>query len=187
MVFPVRTRETIFVQGAFAPRIAFAPTTQTEQSRAMELDVRAIEAMIPHRYPFLMIDRVDLLSDDKVIARKMVTRNEPYFDGHYPGFPVMPGVLQVEAMAQAGALMACHVLKIDPAKTLIFLMGVDKVRFRRAVVPGDQLMVEVTPLRKGASVWKLKGEARVNGELAAEAEFIASIQPRKGPDSAKAE
>ena len=145
----------------------------------MELDVRAIEALIPHRYPFLMIDRVDLLTEDRVVARKMVTRNEPYFDGHYPGFPVMPGVLQVEAMAQAGALMASHALKIDPSQTVIYLMGVDKVRFRRAVVPGDQLTIEVTPLRKGASVWKLKGEARVDGQLAASAEFIASIVPRK--------
>lgn len=152
----------------------------------MELDVRGIESLIPHRYPFLMIDRVDLITEEKVVARKMVSRNEPYFDGHYPGFPVMPGVLQVEAMAQAGALMACHTLKIDPAKTVIFLMGVDKVRFRRAVVPGDQLTIEVTPLRKGASVWKLKGEARVNGELAAEAEFIASIQPRKPPTAVAA-
>ncbi|MCG5056361.1 MAG: 3-hydroxyacyl-ACP dehydratase FabZ [Myxococcales bacterium] len=150
----------------------------------MELDVRAIEALIPHRYPFLMIDRVDSLTDDKIVARKMVTRNEPYFDGHYPGFPVMPGVLQVEAMAQAGALMACKVLKIDPSQTLILLMGVDKVKFRRAVVPGDQLTIEVTPLRKGASIWKLRGEAKVDGEIAAEAEFLASIQPRQ-PKSAQ--
>ena len=99
----------------------------------------------------------------------------------------MPGVLQVEAMAQAGALLASHTLKIDPSKTVIYLMGVDKVRFRRAVVPGDQLTIEVTPLRKGASVWKLKGQASVDGQLAAEAEFIASIVPRKPGGNTPAE
>lgn len=145
----------------------------------MEFDVTAIEALIPHRYPFLMIDRVESMTEDRVVARKMVTRNEPFFDGHYPGFPVMPGVLQVEAMAQAGALMACHQLKIDPKNTVIYLMGIDKVRFRRAVVPGDQLTLDVTALRKGASVWKLKGEARVGDQVCAEAEFIAAIQPRQ--------
>jgi len=145
----------------------------------MELDVTAIEALIPHRYPFLMIDRVDSMTEDRIIARKMVTRNEPFFDGHYPGFPVMPGVLQIEAMAQAGALMACYQMKIDPNNTAILLMGVDKVRFRRAVVPGDHLTLDVTALRKGSTVWKLKGQARVGDEIAAEAEFIAAIQPRK--------
>ena len=145
----------------------------------MEIDLSGIEALIPHRYPFLMIDRVDSMTDERIIARKMVTRNEPYFDGHYPGFPVMPGVLQVEAMAQAGALMACYQLKINPANTVIYLMGVDKVRFRRAVVPGDHLILDVTALRRGASVWKLRGEARVGDQVAAEAEFLAAIQPRK--------
>lgn len=152
----------------------------------MEFDLTGIEALIPHRYPFLMIDRVDSMTDDRVIARKMVTRNEPYFDGHYPGFPVMPGVLQIEAMAQAGALMACYQLKIDPTQTAILLMGVDKVRFRRAVVPGDHLTLDVTALRKGSTVWKLRGVAKVGEEVAAEAEFIAAITPRK-PKVAKAE
>jgi beta-hydroxyacyl-ACP dehydratase FabZ len=144
------------------------------------LDVNAIEQLLPHRYPFLMVDRVDSISGDLLIARKMVTKNEPFFQGHYPGHPVMPGVLIVEALAQAGAVLACQSGLFDPKGIVIYLMAVDKVRFRRAVVPGDALRLEVVALRKGTTVWKMRGEAKVDGEIAAEAEFIASIQPRAG-------
>jgi len=146
----------------------------------MEMDVRAIEAVLPHRYPFLMVDRVDEITPERIVARKMVSRNEPHFEGHYPGFPVMPGVLIVEALAQTGALLAAKEGVLIPGKSVLLLMSIDKVKFRRAVVPGDQLVLTVEPLRKGAAIWKLRGQATVEGELAAEAEFLASIRPKEG-------
>ena len=142
------------------------------------LDIRAVEALLPHRYPMLLVDRVDHATPDKIVARKMVTRNEPHFDGHYPGHPVMPGVLILEALAQAGALLACRAGACDPKRHVIYLMAIDGVKFRKAVTPGDMLVLEVVPLRKGTTIWKLKGEAKVDGAVVAEAEFMASIQPR---------
>jgi 3-hydroxyacyl-[acyl-carrier-protein] dehydratase len=147
---------------------------------AMELDIRAIEAVLPHRYPFLLVDRVDLLDADRIVARKMVSRNEPHFQGHFPGHPVMPGVLIVEALAQAGALFAARATGFDPARQVIYFMGIDKVKFRKPVVPGDVLHLEVVPLRRGGVVWKMRGEAKVSDQVVAEAEFLASIQPRPG-------
>ena len=150
----------------------------TEGAQAPVLDVTAIQELIPHRFPFLMVDRVDSYSEERLIARKMVTINELHFLGHYPGHPVMPGVLMIEALAQAGALLAAKSGVVVPGKHVIYLMGVDKVRFRRLVVPGDLLKLDVVPLRRGATIWKLKGEASVDGELAVEAEFLAAIQPK---------
>ena len=142
------------------------------------LDIRAIERILPHRYPFLLVDRVDEIGDDKIVARKLVSRNEPHFNGHFPGHPVMPGVLIIEALAQAGALLAAHTVGFDPATHVIYFMAIDKARFRKPVVPGDLLMLEVVPLRKGGAIWKLRGEAKVDGAVVAEAELLASIQPR---------
>jgi len=144
----------------------------------MEMDIRAIEAILPHRYPFLLIDHVEAIADDRIVARKMVSRNEPHFEGHFPGQPVMPGVLIVEAMAQAGAILAARTTKFDPARQVIYFMAIDKVKFRKPVVPGDVLRLDVVPLRRGGSVWKMRGEARVGDVVVAEAEFLASIQPR---------
>ena len=142
------------------------------------LDIRAIERILPHRYPFLLVDRVDEIGDDKIVARKLVSRNEPHFNGHFPGHPVMPGVLIIEALAQAGALLAAQLVGFDPATQVIYFMAIDKARFRKPVVPGDLLMLEVVPLRKGGAIWKLRGEAKVDGAVVAEAELLASIQPR---------
>jgi beta-hydroxyacyl-ACP dehydratase FabZ len=142
------------------------------------LDVVAIERLLPHRFPFLMIDRIVELSDDLVVALKNVTANEPFFAGHFPGHPIMPGVLIVEAMAQAGAVLAMRVLGISHETHLVFFMGLDKVKFRKPVVPGDQLRIEVTPLRKGGSVWKMKGRALVDGQVVTEAEFLATISKK---------
>jgi 3-hydroxyacyl-[acyl-carrier-protein] dehydratase len=142
------------------------------------LDIRAIERILPHRYPFLLVDRVDELGDDKIVARKLVSRNEPHFNGHFPGHPVMPGVLIIEALAQAGALLAAHVVGFDPATQVIYFMAIDKARFRKPVIPGDLLTLEVVPLRKGGAIWKMRGEAKVDGTVVAEAELLASIQPR---------
>ncbi|MGZ3425135.1 MAG: 3-hydroxyacyl-ACP dehydratase FabZ [Caldimonas sp.] len=143
---------------------------------AAPLDVPAIERVIPHRFPFLMIDRVVELGDDKVVALKNVSANEPYFVGHFPGHPIMPGVLQVEAMAQAGAVLALNQVAEPGQSPLVFFMGIDKVKFRKPVVPGDQLRLEVTPLRKGGAIWKMAGRALVDGQVVSEAEFLATFK-----------
>ena len=135
------------------------------------LDIVAIERILPHRYPFLLVDRVEEIGEERVIARKLVSRNEPFFNGHFPGHPVMPGVLIIEALAQAGALLAAHGGG--------FFMAIDNARFRKPVVPGDVLTLDVVPLRKGKAIWKLKGEAKVGDVLVAEAEMMAAIQPRE--------
>lgn len=142
------------------------------------MNVAEIQAVLPHRYPFLLVDRVVEMGDDKVVGLKNVTVNEPFFQGHFPGQPVMPGVLLVEALAQAGALLACKATGFDPAKQVIYFMGIDKVKFRKRVVPGDQVLLEVVPLRRGASVWKMRGEAKVSGQVVCEAEFLATLAAR---------
>jgi 3-hydroxyacyl-[acyl-carrier-protein] dehydratase len=141
------------------------------------MDIAAIRAILPHRYPFLLVDRVDAVTADKIVARKMVTVNEPFFEGHFPGNPIMPGVLIVEALAQAGALLVAPQVGFDPARQVIFFMAIDKVKFRKPVVPGDALILEVVPLRRGGSAWKMRGEAKVDGGVVAEAEFLAGIKP----------
>ena len=140
------------------------------------MDIAAIRKILPHRYPFLLVDRVDAVTDDKIVARKMVTANEPFFEGHFPDNPIMPVVLIVEALAQAGALLVAPQVGFDPARQVIFFMAIDKVKFRKPVVPGDALILEVVPLRKGGSVWKMRGEAKVDGVVVAEAEFVAGIK-----------
>ncbi|HEX3760145.1 MAG TPA: 3-hydroxyacyl-ACP dehydratase FabZ [Kofleriaceae bacterium] len=133
-----------------------------------------ILGLLPHRYPFLLIDRVLELSGDRVRALKNVTFNEPYFQGHFPGAPVMPGVLQIEAMAQAGGILALQSIQFDPATHVMLFMAIDAVKFRKAVVPGDQLIIEVVPLRKG-KIFKMKGEIRVDGHVVSSAEFLAGL------------
>ena len=145
------------------------------------LDVVAIQKLIPHRFPFLLIDRVIELSEDRVVAIKNVTINEPFFAGHFPGHPIMPGVLIVEAMAQAGGVMAMSRPGFDPARSVMYFMAIDKVKFRKPVVPGDQLRLEVVPLRKGDAIWKMKGQALVDGQVVTEAEFLATISPKEAP------
>jgi len=142
------------------------------------VNAREIQALLPHRYPFLLVDRVLEVGDDKVVALKNVSFNEPYFQGHFPGHPVMPGVLIVEALAQAGAVMAARATNFDPATHVVYFMAIDAVKFRKPVVPGDQLILEVVPLRKGGKVWKMRGEAKVDGAVVAEAELLATMGPR---------
>jgi beta-hydroxyacyl-ACP dehydratase FabZ len=139
------------------------------------LDVCAIERLLPHRFPFLLIDRVVELSGEKVVALKNVTINEPFFAGHFPGHPIMPGVLIVEAMAQAGAVLAMSESDRKPEELVIYFMALDQVKFRKPVVPGDQLRLEVEPLRKGGAIWKMKGRALVDGQVVTEAQFLATI------------
>jgi 3-hydroxyacyl-[acyl-carrier-protein] dehydratase len=128
--------------------------------------------LLPHRYPFLMVDRVVEISDSRAVTLKNVTHNEPFFNGHFPGMPVMPGVLILEALAQSSALLAINILGVQDIP-FFMLTGFDKVRFRRRVVPGDQLQMEVRLLRQHRPLWRMRGEARVDGELAAEAEVSA--------------
>jgi len=128
-------------------------------------------AMLPHRYPFLLIDRVLERDGDHVLTLKNVTVNEPFFTGHFPNMPIMPGVLILEALAQSAAILALSI--IGERRSLFMLTGIDKARMRRRVVPGDQLKMEVKLLKHHHPLWKMRGEARVDGELAAEAELSA--------------
>ena len=140
------------------------------------MDIRRILATLPHRYPFLLVDRViELVAGERIHAIKNVTFNELFFQGHFPGQPVMPGVLQLEAMAQAGALLAFEISKFDPDQKVIYLMAFDKVKFRRVVTPGDRLDLHVELVRHKGPVFKLSGEARVDGKLASECEMLATI------------
>lgn len=139
-------------------------------------DINRVLELLPHRYPMLMIDRIiEMNKDESAIGIKNVTNNEPFFLGHFPGHPVMPGVLIVEAMAQtAGALVINH-LGTSGSNQLVYFMTVDRARFRKPVVPGDVLHVHVTKLQSRGTVWKYRGEGRVNGQLVAECELGAMI------------
>ena len=132
-------------------------------------DSKWIEGVLPHRYPLLLVDQVlDLEPGRRVVAMKNVTRNEPFFDGHFPGNPIMPGVLVIEAMAQTAALLLLHELE-DRDRKVLFFSGIEKARFRRPVVPGDQLRMEVESLRLRTFHSRFRGRATVDGELAVEA------------------
>ena len=131
---------------------------------------------LPHRYPFLLIDRVlDMVPDEKITALKNVSMNEQFFQGHFPDMPVMPGVLILEAMAQAGGVL--HLAGAPPEQhgAILYFMGIDKAKFRKPVVPGDQLIFEVKVLRKRAKTLKLAATATVDGAIVAEAELMATI------------
>ncbi len=144
----------------------------------LPLDYKEIIKILPHRYPFLLVDRIIALEPgERVVGIKNVTVNEPFFQGHFPGNPIMPGVLIVEAMAQAGgvlARMSMPDLLGEQPNTILF-MSMDKVKFRKPVFPGDQLILELKPLRKGSKVWKMAGKAFVEDDLVAEAELMATI------------
>ncbi len=135
-------------------------------------DLERVLGLLPHRYPFLLVDRIVELVKGRVVTIKNVTFNEPYFAGHFPGHPVMPGVLIVEALAQSGAIIALSEVGGDPTR-LFMLTGLDKVRFRRRVIPGDQLRMEVKILKFHRPLWRMQAVARVGDELAAEAELSA--------------
>lgn len=145
----------------------------------LPLTYEQIIRILPHRYPFLLVDRVTAIEPGKrVVGYKNVTANEPFFQGHFPGRPIMPGVLIIEAMAQVGGVLALLTLfgMAEAERTApVFFMGMDKVKFRRPVVPGDQLRFEVEALRTGSRVWKMAGKAFVAEDLVAEAELVASV------------
>ena len=145
-----------------------------------EYDIQAVMEKLPHRYPFLLVDRIiKLIPDDKIVALKNVTINEPFFQGHFPGKPVMPGVLIIEAMAQAGGILAYETAPSEKRNRLIFFMGMNKVRFRKMVLPGDQIILEAKILKFRSKVAKMAGTATVDGQLVAEAELMASFGDTK--------
>jgi len=140
------------------------------------LDIIRIMQMIPHRYPLLMVDRlVDIVPGTSATGIKNVTINEPQFQGHFPGAPVMPGVMIVEAMAQTAGILAVHSLGPEAEGRKVYFMSIDACRFRRPVVPGDVMQIKVTKLRSRGSVWRFEGVVMVNGHRAAEAKYSAMI------------
>jgi len=142
------------------------------------LDSIAIQKILPHRHPFLLVDKViELEPRTRILAVKQVTINEPFFEGHFPGAPVMPGVLQIEALAQAGAILILREFD-DRASKIPFFSAIEYAKFRRPVVPGDTLMLEVTALRVGSKVQKMRGVASVDGQITAEAEILSIIADR---------
>ncbi|MBO6866200.1 MAG: 3-hydroxyacyl-ACP dehydratase FabZ [Pseudomonadota bacterium] len=148
----------------------------TETLKTADIDM--ITRILPHRYPFLLVDRVEEIDGTQsAVGIKNVTMNEPHFQGHFPGAPIMPGVTIVEAMAQTAGVMVGVGLELMDKNMLIYFMAIDGCKFRRKVVPGDQLKMRLTTVRgkPGGKVWKFKGVAEVDGEMAAEAEFTAMM------------
>jgi UDP-3-O-[3-hydroxymyristoyl] N-acetylglucosamine deacetylase / 3-hydroxyacyl-[acyl-carrier-protein] dehydratase len=145
------------------------------------IDAARILELLPHRYPFLLVDRIlEVVGDTRIVGLKNVTLNEPFFPGHFPGHPIMPGVLIVEAMAQTGGVLLLDKIE-DPQSKVVYFMSLDGVKFRRPVVPGDQLLMEVEVLQNRGRTVRLKGMAYVGDQLAAEAEMMARIIDRQGP------
>ena len=142
----------------------------------VNIDINNIISMIPHRYPFLLVDRVlDVESGESIVALKNVTVNEPHFVGHFPQKPIMPGVLIIEAMAQASALLVVEALGDDTKGKLVYFMSIDDARFRKPVIPGDTLHLHVNKIQNRRNVWKMSGEARVDDAKVAEAVITAMI------------
>ncbi len=147
------------------------------KTHEVPIDVMQIMELIPHRFPFLMVDRiVELRLDEKAVGLKNVSINEPFFQGHFPREAVFPGVLIIESMAQTAAVLVVETLEGEAAGKLVYFMSVDDGRFRRPVFPGDQLLIEVSKIRSRGNVWKFRGEARVEDTLVAEATITAMIR-----------
>jgi len=142
------------------------------------LDINEIRAILPHRYPFLLVDRIIELEADRVVGIKNVTANELFFQGHFPDFPVMPGVLIVEAMAQAAGVLVLKSMP-DRDKKLVLLVAIESAKFRKPVVPGDTLRLEMTVIKRKASVAKMAGRATVDGVLVAEAEVMCKLADKE--------
>ncbi len=143
----------------------------------VELDIAAIMKIMPHRYPFLLIDRILSLEENRVVGIKNVTINEPFFVGHFPGHPIMPAVLIIEAMAQCGGVLLLN-SSYQAKEKLVYFIGIDRAKFRKPVRPGDQLRFELTLLRLKSRICKMEGKAYVDGDLVAEAELLSSIVDR---------
>jgi 3-hydroxyacyl-[acyl-carrier-protein] dehydratase len=156
--------------------VSMEASERTTSADVAEIDTLRIMELIPHRPPFLMIDKVvDVVAGERAIGVKNVTINDGFFQGHFPARPVMPGVLIIEAMAQTAAVLVVHTLGPMAQGKLVYFMSVDNARFRRPVLPGDTLKVHVTSLRHRGNVWKFEGQAKVDGKLCAEATYAAMI------------
>jgi 3-hydroxyacyl-[acyl-carrier-protein] dehydratase len=141
------------------------------------MDVREIMKSLPHRYPFILVDRILTLEPGKrAVGLKNVTINEPFFQGHFPGTPIMPGVLIVEAMAQTGGVLAIASLPLENQGSLMYFMGLDQVKFRKPVVPGDQLIMELELIKQRGKIMKFTGTAKVDDQLAVEAQLMATLE-----------
>jgi beta-hydroxyacyl-ACP dehydratase FabZ len=139
-------------------------------------DIQDIMNYLPHRYPFLLVDRIlELIPGDRLKGLKNVTINEPFFQGHFPGSPVMPGVMIVEAMAQAGGMLAFASLPEDKKGSVIYFMGMDKVRFRKPVIPGDQMIFNIQYIKKRKNIFKMSGVATVEDKIVADGELMANM------------
>ena len=154
------------------------PTGSQEQT-APVMDINAIQRILPHRYPFLLVDRIiELAPLERAVGLKNVTINEPFFNGHFPGHPIMPGVLILEAMAQTGGLMLAGSEK-DPEGKLVYFTGINNAKFRAPVVPGDQIRFEVEMVKSRKTLFWMQGKAFVAGKLVCEAELSAAIMDRE--------
>jgi len=151
-------------------------SSEAISSESTQIDVMQIMKMIPHRYPFLLVDRIiEINAPESAVGLKNVSMNEPQFMGHFPEMPVMPGVLIVEAMAQTAAIAVIKGMGRESAGRLVYFMAIDDARFRKPVQPGDAMYIHVTKVQSRRNVWKYRGEARVDGNLCAEATFTAMI------------
>lgn len=150
--------------------------SEIEADALQTADIKRVMELLPHRYPMLMIDRIIKMDGDRsAVGIKNVTINDPFFQGHFPGHPVMPGVLIIEAMAQTAGALVINSMGTDASKLLVYFMTIEKARFRKPVVPGDRLEIHVSKLQNRGPVWKFSGEAKVDGVLMAEATYSAMI------------
>jgi beta-hydroxyacyl-ACP dehydratase FabZ len=149
------------------------------------LDINEIRAILPHRYPFLLVDRIVEMEPERIVGIKQVTLNEPFFQGHFPDFPVMPGVLIVEAMAQAAGVLVLKSMP-DRANKLVLLVAIENARFRRPVVPGDTLRMEMKVIKRKASVAKMAGVATVDGQVVAEVEVMCKLADKEEKQAVEA-
>ena len=157
-----------------------SPDTSHDVSHDTSLDIGAIMKAIPHRYPFLLVDRILEYGEDYIVGLKNVTVNEPHFTGHWPDEPVMPGVLQLEALAQTGAVLLFRSLSAESGQQYdVFFRGIDKAVFRRIVRPGDQLTLHVKFVRSRRGIYVMAGTAKVGDDVASEAEMTAVVRPRE--------
>jgi 3-hydroxyacyl-[acyl-carrier-protein] dehydratase len=143
------------------------------------VDIERILQILPHRWPFVLVDRVnEIVENERIRGHKCVSMGEPWFQGHFPNRPIMPGVLILEALAQLGGILAYASDPFDSTNSLMYFLGIDKAKFRRIVTPGDRLDLEVTVMHHRSNVWKLRGEASVDGALCAQGELLASVVAR---------
>jgi 3-hydroxyacyl-[acyl-carrier-protein] dehydratase len=149
------------------------------KAKGSVIDINKIMQMIPHRYPILLVDRIlEIVGGESAIGLKNVTFNEPHFQGHFPSFPVMPGVLIVEAMAQTAAIVVVEAIGNDAEGKIVYFMSIDDARFRKPVVPGDSMHIHIKKIHSRSNVWKFEGKAMVDGQVCAEATFSAMIMDK---------